>query len=132
MKKTLRSKLLAWFLSFSVIVVILFLAANSLYIQQKTRISEIVTSIYNLHLDVQKDFNVTDAFFNYEANNVDFFETKRSRFIVAHNINMYQINHKINELAGSSVVRRIEVNTSLDSLKGVLNNYVLVFDQLVD
>ena len=132
MKKTLRSKLLAWFLSFSVIVVILFLAANSLYIQQKTRISEIVTSIYNLHLDVQKDFNVTDAFFNYEANNVDFFETAQSRFLVAHKKNIDQINREINELAGSSVVSRMEVTTSLDSLKVVLNNYVLVFDQLVD
>lgn len=132
MKKTLRSKLLAWFLSFSVIVVILFLAANSLYIQQKTRISEIVTSIYNLHLDVQKEFNVTDAFFNYEANNVDFFETAQSRFLVAHKKNIDQINREINELAGSVVVSRMEVNTSLDSLKVVLNNYVLIFDQLVD
>ena len=132
MKKNLRSKLLAWFLTFSIVVIILFLSANSFYIHQKTRISDIVTSIYNLHLDVQKDFNVTDAFFNYEANNVSFFESSQSHYLLQHKENVSLIKREIKTLSESSVVNRMKINASLDSLEVILNNYVLVFDQIVD
>jgi len=132
MKKTLKSTLLTWFLVFSVIVILLFLGGNSIYIQQKTKISDLVTSIYDLHLDVQKDFNVVDAFLSYEVSNIAYYETRQSEILDDHHARIAVIKTHLSDFSGSAILKRMGLSPAFDSLKADLNNYALLFDQIVE
>lgn len=131
MNKTLRSTLLTWFLTFSVIIIIVFLATNSYYIHQKTRINDYVTQIYNLHLDVQKDFNITEAFYTYETGNLSFFKTGESAILDRHYERINDIREELEKITGASLNKKMGTDNSLDSFKTDFDNYIFLVDQIV-
>lgn len=132
MKKTLRKTLLTWLLTFSVITIVIFISSSSIYIHQKTRITNFITKIYNLHLDVQKDFNITNAFLTYEASNLAFFETMESQLLDDHKEMINEINRELAELSGTRLNAKLAIGESLDSFKTDFDNYILMVDQLVE
>lgn len=131
MKKTLQGTLLTWFLTFSVIIILLFLSFNALYIQQKSRITNLIGEIYTLHLDVQKDFNITDEFFTYEASNPGFFNTGKSELLEAHDQRLTDIYEIIHDLRQSGLIQKMKVNADFDSLLKDLGRYEQNIDQIV-
>ncbi len=131
MKKTFRNTLLVWFLGFSVILILFFLAFNALYIHQKTKVNNVIGQFYELHLDVQKDFNITDAFFTYEASNLEFFNTRKSSLLEDHDQQVKEISKALMDLHAGSVIRRMNVQEALDSLETDFNTYVATVDQIV-
>jgi len=132
MKKTLQSTLLTWFLSFSMIVVLFFLLFNALYIQQKTRITNVIGEIYSLHLEVQKDFNLMDEFFATELNNSDFFRTNASYLLEDHNVHVAEIRKRIVKLRQSGlIISKMKVDTALGKLSDDFNDYDQTVDQIV-
>lgn len=131
MKKTLRNTLLIWFLGFSVVLILVFIAFNALYIHQKTRITNVIGKIYELHLDVQKDFNITDAFFTYEASNLAFFSSEKSTLLDEHEQRVLEINDALEQLRYSRMVDRMNIQNALDSLAEDFENYVISVDQIV-
>lgn len=130
-KKTFRNTLLVWFLGFSGILILFFLAFNALYIHQKTKITNVTARIYELHLDVQKDFNITDAFFTYDASNTDFFETRRSSLLEDHDQWVEEIRDALFELNNDSLVARMNVREQLESLATDFDTYVSTVNQIV-
>jgi PAS domain S-box-containing protein len=131
MKKTLRNTLLIWFLGFSVVLILVFIAFNALYIHQKSRITNVIGQIYELHLDVQKDFNITDVFFTYEVSNLSFFNTGNSALLEEHDRRLQEINATLELLRNSSMVRRMDVLESVDSLATDFEHYVTYVDHIV-
>lgn len=132
MKKTLRNTLLTWLLTFSLITILVFISSSSIYIHQKTRITNFITKIYNLHLDVQKDFNITNAFLTYEASNLAFFETMESQLLDDHKSMINEINRELADLSGTRLNTKLGIGQSLDSFKTDFDNYILMVEQLVD
>jgi PAS domain S-box-containing protein len=131
MKKTLRNTLLIWFLGFSVVLILVFIAFNALYIHQKSRITSVIGQIYELHLDVQKDFNITDAFFTYEASNLAFFGSQKSTLLDDHEQRVLEINDALGQLRNSRMVARMDIQNAIDSLSEDFGNYVISVDQIV-
>ncbi len=132
MNKTLQGTLLKWFLTFSVIIILLFLSFNAMYIQQKSRITNVIGEIYSLHLNVQKDFNITDEFFTYEASNLGFFRTGKSELLEAHDQRLAKIHEIIHDLRQSALVSKMKVNADFDSLFKYLGRYERNIDQIVE
>jgi PAS domain S-box-containing protein len=131
MKKTFRNTLLKWFLGFSVILILFFLTFNALYIHQKTKVNNVIGQIYELHLDVQKDFNITDAFFTYEASNLEFFKTRESSLLDEHDQQVREIRKGLEELRIGAITRRMGVQEPLDSLTTDFDTFVATVDQIV-
>jgi|GEM_PF-2108516 len=131
MKKTLRNTLLIWFLGFSVVLILVFIAFNALYIHQKSRITNVIGQIYELHLDVQKDFNITDVFFTYETSNLAFFNTRESALLEDHDQRVEGINETIETLRHNSMVARMNLLGAVDSLAADFETYVTSVDQII-
>ncbi len=132
MKKTLRNTLLAWFLTFSVLVILMFLGFNLLYIHQKSNITNITGAIYELHLDVQKNFNLADAFFSDETLNQQFFKTGESDLLNEHAQQFNEAIAKLSTLKDGSYISRMGIGPSMDSLMADLKYYNKVFIELAD
>lgn len=131
MNKTLRNTLLIWFLGFSVVLILVFIAFNALYIHQKTRITNVIGRIYELHLDVQKDFNITDVFFTYETSNLAFFDTRESMLLEEHEQRVEGISETLETLRHNSMVERMNIQGAVDSLAADYATYVTSVDQIV-
>jgi PAS domain S-box-containing protein len=132
MKRTLKNTLLSWFLIFSVFVIVVLLGSNALYINQKSKITDALTRIYLLHLDIQKDFNLTDAFFTYEANNPVFYERKESSLLDEHHTNIKDIYIKITEISATRSALKMEIRPTLDSLLIDVKQYDSLYNRLVE
>ncbi|MCF8345567.1 MAG: PAS domain S-box protein [Bacteroidales bacterium] len=132
MKKTLRNTLLIWFLAFSVLIILMFLGFNLIYIHQKSNVTNITGAIYELHLDVQKDFNLTDAFFSDETLNQQFFKTGESSLLKEHAQKFNKAISKLGSLKDGSYISRMNIETDLDSLQTDLQAHNKVFIELAD
>lgn len=123
---------MAWFMSFSVIIILIFIAGNTGYINRKTKISNLVTSLYDLHLDVQKDFNVTDAFLSYDVSNTRYYKTQESPYLDDHAIRIASIQAQVEDFSGSPLMNRMGITHAFDSLKTAFDHYTILFEQIVE
>jgi adenylate cyclase len=132
MKKTLRNTLLTWFLAFSALIILMFLGFNLLYIHQKSNITNITSAIYELHLDVQKDFNLTDAFFSDETLNQQFFKNGESELLNEHEDNFREVIANLGSLKSGGYISRMGIGPALDSLLNDIQEHNKVFIDLTN
>ena len=132
MKKTLRNTLLTWFMVFSVLVILIFLVSNLIYINTKTRITNVIGQIYELHLNIQKDFNLADAFFSFETMDPSFFDSRQSDLLDECNQSIEKTITEIEKLASTGPASRLQINPLFDSLLTDLTNYQVLLNEIVE
>ena len=132
MKKTLRSKLLFWFLVFSSFTLITIIIFNGIYFRKKTDVTGIVNDINELHVRILKSFMHLDDFFALETSNERFFETGNSKYLKQFHENLDWIQQETERLAERSSEFGFEIEAHLVAIRKELDIYHQVSERMME
>ncbi|MBN2524094.1 MAG: response regulator [Bacteroidales bacterium] len=131
MLKSLKNRLLAWFLLIAFAIASIVFPLNYLHKQKEIAIRNVVDELNELHISYIKDLKITSEFLAYEINNPDFFITGESPYLSIHNsINdslHYLIDQNINNLDAFSPVKK----NVLLNISNAYSDYCTLFDSIV-
>jgi PAS domain S-box-containing protein len=131
MIKSLRYRVLAWFLAFAFLVLATFIPSNLYYFNRKDEITEIIAEINLIHRDLLKDLNNNEAFFQYEITNSDYFITGESKYLDIHAQLTADILEKLDNLNKLNSFKSFEINKRIELLKAQIYKYNSIFRQIV-
>ncbi len=84
MLKSLRYRLLAWFLAFVLLTAALIVPANLIYQSREKSIGLVSQQIGSLHIDFLKDTKAVNDFLTTEPSNTDFFVKGNNPYLSYH------------------------------------------------
>lgn len=131
MFKTLRHKLLFWFLLFiSTNFVIIFI--NQSYLSQREEIAEVVSLLEETHELLLEDYKNQLNFFTHETKNHLFFEFGTSHFIDHHKTLFTRINEDLDLIGSHEKILKSGLGDEVKELAIHLHLYDSIFFELVD
>ena len=131
MFKTLRSKLLFWFLFFvSTNFVIIFIYSS--YLQQREKIADVHRLLEETHGLLLEDYKNQLNFFTNEVKNRVFYEFGTSHLIDYHKTLFKQINKDLELLSNNEIVSKFDLNDEMLEISNHLHIYDSIFYELVD
>jgi PAS domain S-box-containing protein len=131
MLKSLRYRLLAWFLAFVLLTAALIVPANLIYQSREKSIGLVSQQIGSLHIDFLKDTKAVNDFLTTEPANTDFF-VKGSNSYLTYHINMSAaIMTDLAKTRNSGLVSDFGISNNLDGLEINLKHYNILLDSLV-
>jgi PAS domain S-box-containing protein len=123
MLKSLRYKLLAWFLAFTALSIVLILPYNLIYFNKKDKISEAANEINSFYICLLIDFKHIHHFLSFETSNPKFYLTGESKYIGLHNSNAKQIEDKISGLLKKNAISSIGVDEKVSFIHNLFSSY---------
>jgi PAS domain S-box-containing protein len=131
MLKTLRYRLLAWFLVFVLLIIALILPANLFYRSREKKIDHVAQQINNLYITFLKDTKAVNDFLTTEPLNAEFFVTGESTYLTYHQNAENRISKELDNLIKLKGFGSFGIQDSLDKLSLDLSQYNALFDSLV-
>ncbi len=131
MLKSLRYRLLAWFLAFVLLTAALIVPVNLIYQSREKSIGLVSRQISSLHIDFLKDTKAVNDFLTTEPSNTDFFAKGNNSYLSYHISKSAGILADLDKIRNSGLVRDFGISNQLDGLKANLKHYNLLLDSLV-
>ncbi len=131
MLKSLRYRLLAWFLAFVLLTAALILPANLIYQSREKSIGFVAQQIGSLHIDFLKDTKAVNDFLTTEPSNTDFFVKGNNPYLTYHINQSANILAQLKKTKNSGLVRDFGISNNLTGLEINLTHYNVLFDSLV-
>jgi PAS domain S-box-containing protein len=131
MLKSLRYRLLAWFLAFVLLTAALIVPANLIYQSREKTIGLVSQQIGSLHIDFLKDTKAVNDFLTTEPSNTDFFVKGNNSYLTDHIRKSAGIQVNLDKLRNSGLIRDFGLSNNLDGLKVNLKHYNILLDSLV-
>lgn len=132
MFNSIKSKLLAWFITFSIVVIASFSLFNTLHFKKREKNQQLRQQFDKLENNLLKLFGNSNNFFSLEITNPEFFESAKSRFLENHD-SLYQIiSRDINYLKDQSRKLNIDLYSEMDSIYYQVNEFDIIFNRIVE
>jgi adenylate cyclase len=131
MFSSLQNTLLAWFLSFSLVTIILIVPFSLYHYSKKEKVSNVVKEIDQLHILILKTNEIQNRFFSYETINSDYFRTGKSNYLSEHELISEQSQEIFRELESDIDKQRYGLNQNLIEIQATYTNYIRLFDTIV-
>jgi PAS domain S-box-containing protein len=131
MLKSLRYRLLAWFLAFVLLTAALIVPANLIYQSREKSIGLVSQQIGSLHIDFLKDTKAVNDFLTTEPSNTDFFVKGNNPYLSDHISKSASILINLAKTKNSGLVRDFGISNNLDGLEANLKHYNILLDSLV-
>jgi PAS domain S-box-containing protein len=131
MLKSLRYRLLAWFLAFVLLTAALIVPANLIYQSREKSIGLVSQQIGSLHIDFLKDTKAVNDFLTTEPSNTDFFVKGNNSYLSYHISQSAGILINLDKIRNSGLIRDFGLSNNLDGLKVNLQHYNNLLDSLV-
>ncbi len=131
MLKSLRYRLLAWFLAFVLLTAALIVPANLIYQSREKSIGLVSQQIGSLHIDFLKDTKAVNDFLTTEPSNTDFFVKGNNPYLSYHINKSASILINLDKIKNSGLVRDFGISNNLDGLAVNLRHYNILLDSLV-
>ncbi len=131
MLKSLRYRLLAWFLAFVLLTAALILPANLIYQSREKSIGLVTQQIGSLHIDFLKDTKAVNDFLTTEPSNTDFFVKGNNSYLTYHINKSAAILADLGITKNSGLVRDFGISNNLSGLEVNLKHYNILLDSLV-
>ena len=131
MLKSLRYRLLAWFLAFVLLTAALIVPANLIYQSREKSIGLVSQQIGSLHIDFLKDTKAVNDFLTTEPSNTDFFVKGNNTYLTYHINKSASILINLDKTRNSGLVRDFGISHNLDGLAINLRHYNILLDSLV-
>lgn len=133
MIKSLRYRILVWFLAFVALIILISIPINSYYSKKRNEITGIVNHIHFIYRDLLKYHNNNLGFLQYETINSQYYENQEnSRYIQFHDSLSAYINSNLETLKTVSKTENYELEDQIDSLVLEVERYNRIFDSIVD
>ncbi len=120
--KTLRNRLLFFFLVFNAItigVIFLFYAFD----EQKERYNSTVSLLENTHQLLLKDFIIFEEFLTYETINPLFFNVGQSIYLLKHDELLRKIYTRLDSLENLNVAENLEIKSPIGKVRTKVKHY---------
>jgi PAS domain S-box-containing protein len=131
MLKSLRYRLLAWFLAFVLLTAALIVPANLIYQSREKSIGLVSQQIGSLHIDFLKDTKAVNDFLTTEPSNTDFFVKGNNPNLSYHINKSAEILINLDKTRNSGLIRDFGISNNLDGLAVNLKHYNVLLDSLV-
>ncbi len=132
MTHTLKTRLLFWFILFSVLSVMVVIIINTTYFRNRERVNTSITELTELKLMFLQDFKSVDQFFNIDAVNNDFYQTNKSRYLEKHSNFQRALTTEISRLSNIRYNRTADIEMDFDELKIAMAEYEVILSQLIE
>ncbi|MEO1053467.1 MAG: hypothetical protein AAFX87_22725, partial [Bacteroidota bacterium] len=131
MFKTLRHKLLFWFLAFiSSNLIVIFVSIT--YFRQREEIADVFRVIENTHNLLLEDYKIQMNFFTQETRRKFFFEFGVSPFLDRHKLLVDSINYNLSEVREIERIKDFGLQSRIDEMQSYMQNYDATFYAIVD
>lgn len=130
MIKSIRVKLLIWFLCFSLINIIIAVI-SIFYIHQKEDIEQLINQVQDLEVLLYKDANSISAFYLNEVDNPLFYYTKFSYNIQEHNVYIAEVQNKIYSILSLNAISKFKLKDHLYKIKSETDSIKSNFDTII-
>jgi len=131
MLEKIRNKILAVFLLFSLIsMIIIFLGYN--YIRQRDKLHNIIHEVNKVHADILQDMNIINNFFTYDTKNPDFFITKNSFYLKLHNGLFTELKKDLQYLIQDNITGQLLIRDELKSIQSKLTDHENKYKRMID
>ncbi|MFW5699594.1 MAG: ATP-binding protein, partial [Bacteroidota bacterium] len=130
--KSLRYKIILGFISFSILLLAVFIPSNIYYFNRKDKIGQVVNELNLIYRDLLKEFGNSESFFQYELTNPSFFISKSSVYIDDHLSFKKSITSKLNRLNETARNSGFWVTPYIDTIQTAVEQYNQSFKQLVN
>ncbi len=131
MLEKIRNKILAVFLLFSLIsMIIIFLGYN--YIRQRDKLHNIIHEVNKVHADILQDMNIINNFFTYDTKNPDFFITKNSFYLKLHNGLFTELKKDLQHLIQDNITGQLLIRDELKSIQSKLTDHENKYKRMID
>lgn len=131
MLKSLRYRLLAWFLAFVLLTAALIVPVNLIYQSREKSISLVSQQIASLQIDFLKDTKAVNDFLTTEPTNTDFFVKGNNSYLSYHINKSSGILINLDTIRKSGLIRDFGISSNLDGLAVNLKHYNALIDSLV-
>ncbi len=129
---TLKAKF-AFSFSLYFLLVLSIIFAFYWFDNQKTKFNQVAVVLYQINNNLKKADNVEKDFFSHENINPEFYKSDgKSSFILKHKLLFRKIQKDLYNLKFSPHVIENEIDSDIDSLSILLNQYSKVFDTLTN
>lgn len=131
MFSSLRYRLLAWMLTFVLLIVLLIVPANVLHDRKEKKIGQVVLSLDALYINFLKDSKAVNDFLFVEPVNANFFVTGESPYLINHLTISKKIEQQLIDLKDVRQVQQNEIRQDLSILSDNIQLYNQLFDSLI-
>jgi PAS domain S-box-containing protein len=131
MLKSLRYRLLAWFLAIVLLTVALIIPSTFVYHSFENKIGFVSQQIGSLHVDFLNDTRSVNDFLQVEPANSDFFVKGDNPNLNYHLRKSAEILRHLEKIRNSKQIKAFGILQDLDGLKVNLGRYNLLMDSLV-
>jgi PAS domain S-box-containing protein len=131
MISSLRNKIFAWFISFSLVLLISIITLNSHYYKKREEKNQLIALFTNLENRLISIFKNTNAFFSTEITNPLFFQTGRSVYLRTNDSLISIVHSELKALKEFSSEQNINISSESDSLLSHIAEFNLIFKQIV-
>src|SRR3990172_3843264 len=131
MLKSLRYRLLAWFLAFVLLMVALLVPANLFYHARERGIEQVTRQINSLYISFLKDTKTVNDFLTAAPDHADFFIRGENPNLDLHLKTTRKITLELKHLMESEQAGSYSIGHDLDALSMSFHQYNVLFDSLV-
>ena len=131
MLKSLRYRLLAWFLAFVLLTAAFMVPASLIYHAREKSIGQVTQHINSLYIDFLKDTKAVNSFLNQAPRNADFFISGENTYLNYHLKASAGVSVSLDELLQSPESNSFGITRELELLKAGLRQYNTLLDSLV-
>lgn len=131
MLKSLRYRLLAWFLAFVLLTAALIVPANLIYQAREKNIGLVTQQIGSLQVEFLKDTKAVNDFLTVEPANTDFFVKGDNPYLNYHISKSAHMLLSLENIGHSVDAGDFRISNNLSDLKLNLGKYNQLFDSLV-
>jgi PAS domain S-box-containing protein len=130
MFNTLKSRLLFWFIIFSFLSVIVVIVINSAFFRSKEKVSYAISELSTLQIKFLLDFKSVAYYFSLDAINNDYYETKKSKYLDQHKLNIEKIKSEIKRLSELKTSSSLDINSMYHDIYPEMAEYETILSQL--
>lgn len=131
MLKSIRYRLLAWFLAFVFLTAGFIIPAGFIYHAQEKEITKVTQDIHSLYVDFLKDSKSVNDFLTFEQANTGFFIKGESPYLSYHLKVSHAIGQNLQSLRNSPQTRSFGISDRLNTIAAHLIDYNNMVDSLV-
>ena len=131
MLKSLRYRLLAWFLAFVLLTAAFMVPASLIYHAREKSIGQVTQRINSLYIEFLKDSKAVNSFLNQAPRNADFFISGENKYLTYHLKASAGVAVALDELLKSPESKTFKITGELALLSAGLKQYNTLLDSLV-
>ena len=131
MFKSLRNRILAFFLLVALLIVCLVFPINYVHNRKENSLRKSVTGLSDIYVAFMKDQNTISEFLSFETTNLNFFQTGESSCLDAHKINQDSLSGLFSSWEAERGLFHSKSDSLLSSINDRYQDYCQRFDTLV-